>query len=231
MSFYIEVLKEQLVHDAESVELALTVYEENKNAIDFLFLSKNDNFKKQAVYKGLYKQLAKLDESEKTALRKIYSAKKKTIDFVFNIGGNVIREAFLDFVKEANMPKEAYAAHICFPHFVLPDWFDFQETLGKPASVYWLGQAFIIWFEQQTDDRLKINVEVGPIQQEKRYLLLSSLETQGVSFRQDAKMEGKKYTKIYTGVTTLANWSSKQEVVKGMFELYNDQLLAELFQK
>lgn len=35
LSFYIEVLKEQLVHDAESVELALKVYKENKNAIDF----------------------------------------------------------------------------------------------------------------------------------------------------------------------------------------------------
>lgn len=68
LSFYIEVLKEQLVHDAESVELALKVYEENKNAIDFLFLSQNNNFKKQAVYKGIYKQIAKLNEPEKAAL-------------------------------------------------------------------------------------------------------------------------------------------------------------------
>lgn len=231
LSFYIEVLKEQLVHDAESVELALTVYEENKNAIDFLFLSQNDNFKKQAVYKGLYKQLAKLDESEKTALRKIYSAKKKTIDFVFNIGGNVIREAFLDFVKEADMPEEAYAAHIRFPHFVLSDWFDFQETLGEPASAYWLGQAFVIWFERQVGERLKITVEVGPIPYTERYRLLTELEKRGVSFQQSGKQEGKRYTRIYTAWTDVGDWASKQEVLKSMFMLYDAPELNDLFQK
>lgn len=231
LSFYIEVLKEQLVHDAESVELALTVYEENKNAIDFLFLSQNDNFKKQAVYKGLYKQLAKLDESEKTALRKIYSAKKKTIDFVFNIGGNVIREAFLDFVKEADMPEEAYAAHIRFPHFILPDWFDFQETLGEPASAYWLGQAFIIWFERQVGERLKITVEVGPIPYAERYRLLTELEKRGVSFQQSGKQEGKRYTRIYTAWTDVGDWASKQEVLKSMFVLYDAPELNDLFRK
>ncbi|WP_180956279.1 MULTISPECIES: PD-(D/E)XK nuclease family protein [unclassified Planococcus (in: firmicutes)] len=231
LSFYIEVLKEQLVHDAESVELALTVYEENKNAIDFLFLSQNDNFKKQAVYKGIYKQLAKLDDSEKTALRKIYSAKKKTIDFVFNIGGNVIREAFLDFVKEADMPEEAYSANIRFPNFVLPDWFDFQETLGKPESAYWLGEAFIIWFERQVGERLKITVEVGPIPYAERYRLLTELENRDVSFQKSGKEEGKKYTKIYTAWTDVGDWASKQEVLKSMFVLYDAPELNDLFRK
>ena len=231
LSFYIEVLKEQLVHDAESVELALTVYEENKNAIDFLFLSQNDNFKKQAVYKGLYKQFAKLDDSEKTALRKIYDAKKKTIDFIFNIGGNVIREAFLDFVKEADMPEEAYAAHIRFPHFILPDWFDFQETLGEPGSVYWLGQAFVIWFEQQVGERLKITVEVGPIPHAERYRLLTELEKRGVSFQQSGKQEGKRYTRIYTAWTDVGDWASKQEVLKSMLVLYDAPELDDLFRK
>ncbi|MFP8782590.1 PDDEXK-like family protein [Planococcus plakortidis] len=231
LSFYIEVLKEQLVHDAESVELALTVYEENKNAIDFLFLSQNDNFKKQAVYKGLYKQLGKLDDSEKAALWKIYVAKKKTIDFVFNIGGNVIREAFLDFVKEADIPEEAYAAQIRFPHFILPDWFDFQETLGEPASAYWLGQAFIIWFERQVGERLKVTVEVGPIPYEERLRLLTELEKRGVSFQQSGKEEGKRYTRIYTAWTDVGDWASKREVLKSMFVLYDAPELNDLFRK
>lgn len=83
LSLYIEVLKEQLVHDEEAVELALKVYQGNKTAIEFLFLSQNENFKKQAIYKGFYKQIGNLDEREKTALSKIYEAKKKTIDFIF----------------------------------------------------------------------------------------------------------------------------------------------------
>ncbi|WP_341201111.1 PD-(D/E)XK nuclease family protein [Planomicrobium okeanokoites] len=231
LSFYIEVLKEQLVHDEEAVQLALEVYEGNKSAIDFLFLSQNKNFKKQAIYKGIYKQMGEFSDREKTALRKIYESKKKTIDFIFNIGSNVLREAFLEFVKETEIPEEAYSASIRSPNFVLPDWFDFEETLGKPDSTYWLGQAFIIWFERQVADRIKITVEVGPIPYEERYQLLTILEKHGISFQQNAKQEGKKYTKIYTAWTDVKDWASKQEVLNSMLELYNAPEINDLFRK
>lgn len=100
LSFYIEVLKEQLVHDEEAVQLALEVYEGNKN------------FKKQTIYKGIYKQIGEFSDREKTALRKIYDSKKKTIGFIFNISSNILREAFLEFVKETEIPEEAYSASI-----------------------------------------------------------------------------------------------------------------------
>ncbi|RLQ91334.1 PD-(D/E)XK nuclease family protein [Planomicrobium sp. Y74] len=231
LSFYIEVLKEQLVHDEEAVQLALEVYEGNKSAIDFLFLSQNKNFKKQAIYKGIYKQIGEFNDREKTALRKIYESKKKTIDFIFNIGSNVLREAFFEFVKETEIPEEAYSASIRSPNFVLPDWFDFEETLGKPDSAYWLGQAFVIWFERQVENRIKITVEVGPIPYEERYQLLTMLEKHGISFQQNAKQEGKKYTKIYTAWTEVKDWASKQEVLNSMLELYNAPEINDLFQK
>lgn len=93
-----------------------------------------------------------------------------------------MREAFLEFVKETEIPEEAYSASIRSPNFVLPDWFDFEETLGKPDSAYWLGQA-IIWFERQVEDRIKIMVEVSPIPYEERVQLLTRLEKHDVSFQ------------------------------------------------
>lgn len=231
LSFYIEVLKEQLIHDEEAVQLALEVYEGNKSAIEFLFLSQNKNFQKQAIYKGVYKQIGEFSVREKTALRKIYESKKKTIDFIFNIGSNVLREAFFEFVKETEIPEEAYSASIRSPNFVLPDWFDFEETLGKPDSAYWLGQTFIIWFERQVEDRIKITLEVGPISYEERVQLLTMLEKHGVSFQQNAKQEGKKYTRIYTAWTGVKDWGSKQEVLNSIMELYNAPEINDLFRK
>lgn len=231
LSFYIEVLKEQLVHDEEAVQLALEVYEGNKNAIDFLFLSQNQNFKKQAIYNSVYKQIESLSEREEEALCKIYEAKKKTIDFIFNIGSNVLREAFLDFVRETDLPEEAYSASIRYPNFVLPDWFDFEETLGKPDSAYWLGQPFIVWFERQVEERLKITVEVGPIAYGERLHLLTMLEKHGVNFQQNAKQEGKKNTRIYTAWVEVKDWASKQEVLKSMLDLYNAPELNDLYRK
>lgn len=231
LSFYIEVLKEQLVHDEEAVQLALEVYEGNKSAIDFLFLSQNKNFKKQAIYKGIFQQIGEFSDREKIVLCKIYESKKKTIDLIFNIGSNVLRVAFLEFVKETEIPEEAFSASIRSPNFVLPDWFDFEETLAKPDSTDWLGQTLIIWFERQVENRIKVTVEVGPIPCEERYQLLSMLEKQGINFQQNAKQEGKKYTKIYTARTEVNDWASKQEVLKSMLQLYNAPEINDLFRK
>lgn len=114
---------------------------------------------------------------------------------------------------------------------MLPDWFDFEETLGKLDSAYWLDQAFIIWFERQVEDRIKITVEVGPIPYEERYQLLTMLGKHGISFQQNAKQEGKKHTKIYTACTEVKDWPSKQEVLKSMVELYNAPEINDMFRK
>lgn len=142
-----------------------------------------------------------------------------------------MREAFLEFVKKTEIPEEAYSASIRSPNFVLPDWFDFEETLGQPVSAYWLDQALIIWFERQAEERLKITVEVGPILYKERYQLLTMLEKQGITFQQNAKQEGKKYTKIYTAWTEVKDWASKQEVLNSMLELYDTPQINDVFQK
>lgn len=57
------------------------------------------------------------------------------------------------------------------------------------------------------------------------------LEKQGVSFQQNAKMEGKKYTKVYTAWADVSDWASKQKVLKSMLELYEAPELNDLFRK
>lgn len=57
------------------------------------------------------------------------------------MSGNAIREAFLDFVKEANMLEEAYAAHIYFPHFILILRFNQEEMELKILLDPLIGEA------------------------------------------------------------------------------------------
>lgn len=110
-------------------------------------------------------------------------------------------------------------------------WFDFEETWGKSVSASWLDQVFIIWFELQAEERLKITVEVGPIPYKERHQLLTMLEKQGGTFQQSEKQEGRKYTKIYTAWTEVEDWASKQEVLNSMLELYEAPGINDLFRK
>lgn len=229
LGYYTDILKEELVEDEHDSTLALEVYQLHKNAIELLFLSQHPNVNGKSRYTEITQYLKNLSKAETDLLKEHYNRNHEAIDFIFKIGSNVIRQAFLDFVKIEDIPEEVYKDHSSLPNFLLPDWIDYERVLGKPEQGYWLGQGFIIWFERTGDDRLKINVEVGPIPFENRFRLLSELETLGVSFQSSGKLEGKKYTKIYTHAIDIKDWANKTTVVEGMEELYHHEGLNNTF--
>lgn len=231
LTFYTAILKEELVEDDEAIELALDIYQANKKAIDLLFLSQHMEYSNQARYSGLFQQINELPASHKESLKKIYEKKKQTIDYIFKMGSNVLREAFISFVQIEEIPEEVYKAHVTVPNFILPQWADFAETMGKPESGYWLGNGLIIWFERTWNDRLKITIELGPISFEKRVTFLTELENQGIPIRPTAKSEERKYTKIYTQTTDISDWANKNELIHGMEGLYHDSKLEETFKR
>ncbi|MGM0840273.1 MAG: PD-(D/E)XK nuclease family protein [Bacillota bacterium] len=228
---YIGILEEELVEDNDSIELALEVYKEHKGAIDLLFLHHHEDMLRQPRYRNEVHQIHNLHATEQEILHKIYKRYQQTIDYIFRVGSSILRQAFLSFVKTENFPEEAYKAHVQVPNFILPEWQDFDQALGIPEEGYWLGHGLITWFERTWDDRLKINLEVGPIPYENRLRFLNSLESQGVKFRATAKMEGKKYTKIYTATSDVEDWSDLHRVLKDMTKLYDDPNLKSVFKK
>lgn len=231
LMYYTAILQEQLVQDDEAIELALEVYQSNKPAIDLLYLSQHDDYRKQPRYRDLYHAVDQLTVLQQEGLKRIYEKKKQSIDYIFKIGSNVLREAFLAFAQLEELPSEFYRSHVQYPSFILPEWADFSEVIGEPEHGYWLGHGLIIWFERMWNEHLKVSVEVGPVPYEKRLQLLNAMESQGISFRATGKLEGKKYTKIYTATTEIADWANKQEIVKGMVTLFHDPALTETFKR
>ncbi|ESU33413.1 hypothetical protein G3A_06355 [Bacillus sp. 17376] len=228
---YTAILKEELVQDEGAIQLAQDVYQTNKAAVDFLYLSQHDEFRKQPRYREIYNWIDGLSLVQQNALKRIYAKKKQTIDYIFKIGSSVLYEAFLSFVQLEDLPIEVYKAHAQVPNFILPEWLDYTETIGEPEQGYWRGHGLIIWFERTWNERLKISIEVGPVPYENRLKLLNALEFQGISIRPTAKLEGKKYTKIYTETLSIIDWANKQEVVTGMETLYHNEGLKDTLRK
>ncbi|MCQ6265126.1 PD-(D/E)XK nuclease family protein [Fictibacillus sp. WQ 8-8] len=226
---YTEILREELILDETSIQLAVDVYEKNQAAIDLLYLSQHEENRKYSRYSQVFQQLDSISENYRHALLRIYLKQKKTIDYIYKIGSNLLKEAFLTFAKIEEIPEEVYKAHVRVPNFILPDWTDFEETIGRPEDGYWLGSGFIIWFERTWNEKLKMIVEVGPVPDEKRIALLNALESEGFFIRSSSKMEGKKYTRIYNQVTDIPDWATKTEIVKGMERLYQDPLTKSTF--
>lgn len=228
LTYYTDILKEELLEDEESIQLALEVYRMNQIAIDLLYVSQQRDNCKYPRFDEVNSILDNLTEEQYLILTKLYMKKKKTIDYVFSVGSNVLRQAFLTFVDNEGLHEDLYFAHIKVPNFILSEWVEYEEIIGKPDNGYWRGNGFIIWFERTWNNELKITLELGSIPQDSRVRLLETLEKQGVKIRPSAKLDGKKYTKIYTSVVEVDDWADTQKLVEGMESLSHAESFTKL---
>lgn len=213
LSYYVALLEERLVDDEATMETALQLYQDYTSAIHLLYANANPAKQKQIELRQAVKMLATFDEATKHHLRLIYNRKRQTIDYIFKTGGNIIPQAFLEFVSEQNITT--YSAHSRVPHFVMDDWLPSLQHMHR-LKRYWLNYGLIIWFERKGSKRLKLYVEVGPISYLERLKILEALEAKDISFLKSGKQEGKKFTRIYTETTDVSNWTNTATVKDAM---------------
>ncbi|PUB11998.1 hypothetical protein [Paenisporosarcina sp. OV554] len=112
-----------------------------------------------------------------------------------------------------------FTAHHRFPSFVEREWAGAysREDLRQK---WWLDRGLIAWFVN-SNQRLMLKIEVGPLHQKKRLELLHALRSQGVVIRDSAFEDGKKYTSIFTSFLPLKNWESKEAISQTMIQMYD----------
>lgn len=223
ISYYIDILEGELVRDEEDIELALTVYKNHKAAVDFLCLNGNEKVVGKFVSKELQRAMKKLDGEVKEDLRKIYKKYSETLRFIHKAGNSVMREAFLQFVEQNQIPTGCYKEHIRIPSFIFEEWRQLDEIVGVPKGEWWLRNVLITWFEREPDGRMKLTIEVGPLEQyENRLKLLCKLEENGVTIKAKAKENGAKFTRIYTVYMDVKDWADQDEILQVMNNIYNN---------
>lgn len=139
ISYYIDILEDQLVRNDGLNEKGMTLYKNLKEAVEFL----------SAVGKG------KIEKENRFAneLIPIYGKYKETIDFVVKVGNSFLREAFIRFTRRLGWLEQLYTPHFRVPNFIEQTWeehFD-ENNLRKK---WWMNKGLIAWFEH-ADNRLK----------------------------------------------------------------------------
>ncbi|MGF9964506.1 PD-(D/E)XK nuclease family protein [Bacillus rhizoplanae] len=220
--YYLDVLEGELIRDEEDVELAMDVYKKHKEAVDFLFVGNSGKTLGKSAHSKISNIINHLTSDERESFRKIYAAHAETINFVYEIGNSVMREAFLQFVHQNKIPSNCYREHIRLPSFIFPEWRQLDDVLGTPKGDWWLNNALVIWFERKAEDRMKLIIEVGPLEYEKRLQLLNKLEENGISIKERSKESGSMYTRIYAANEEIHNWTDKDEILRKMNKMYNN---------
>ena len=220
LSYYVALLEERLVDDEDTMNTALQLYQDYSSAIHLLFANANPAKQKQVELRQAVRTLETFDKETKRHLLLIYNRKRQTIDYIFKTGGNIVRQAFLEFVKKQEMT--VYSAHTRVPNFIMNEWVTYLEKMDR-LNRYWLNYGLIIWFERKGSKRLKLYVEVGPINYAERLPLLEALEAKNISFWKSGKQEGKKFTRIFTDSTEVSDWTNANVVTDAMTSLLDTE--------
>ena len=206
ISYYIDILEDQLVQNDELNEIGMDLFKNHKEAVKLL----------ATVGKG---QIMSSDLSVK--LKEIYSQYKETIDFIEKVGNSFLREAFIRFSQKLSWPEHLYSPHFRVPNFIEQTW-DTHFTEEDLRKNWWMNKGLIAWFEQ-AGNRLKLKVEVGPLHHESRVRLLRALQSYGIDIKEQAFEEGRQYTRIYMDTDLPELWESVDALVESMMRLYQKE--------
>lgn len=208
ISYYTDILEDQLVENEKLNATGMDLYRNHKDAVDLL----NSLRQGPAV--------------EEDTLVKAYRRHRETIDFIKSVGDSILKEAFLKFARKQNWPEHLYTAHFRKPNFLEPAWFDQYEESDLRKS-WWMNRGLIAWFER-AGDRLKVIVEVGPLEHDLRVRLLQGLAARGLDIKEQAFEESSQYTRIYMDADTPESWEDVSELARVMERLYQKEAFQSL---
>lgn len=227
INYYVDILENELIKDEEEIKMAFEIYKLNKEAIDLLVLSGKGRkgIGEKFINKDLRNYYESLREENKETYYRIYLKYKDTIDFISNIGNNTMEAAFSKFVSNLDLPTKFYISHVRVPAFILEKFLELDSILGIPKGNYWLNNVFVFFFERMGDNRLKLVLEIGPIEHEKRLLLLEELEKNNIRIKEKSKEADSLFTRISTSFKEVEDWTNINEIYEAMKNLYNEEEL------
>lgn len=208
LSYYSDILEDQLVENEKLNATGLDLYRNHKEAVDLLH------------------SLRQGPDQNGTILFGTYRRHKETVDFIKSVGDSILKEAFLKFARKQKWPEHLYTAHFRVPHFLEQTWFDHYEESDLRKS-WWMNRGLIAWFER-AGDRLKLRMEVGPLEHELRVRLLRGLAARGLDIREQAYGESSQYTRIYMDAEAPESWEGVSELARVMERLYEKEAFQSL---
>ncbi|MCG7333691.1 hypothetical protein MHZ95_00200 [Sporosarcina sp. ACRSM] len=190
ISYYIYILEDQLVQNDELNEMGMALYKNHKEAVDLI----------SAVEKGKGGE----ETSFTNELNHIYSQYKETIDFIVKVGNSFLREAFIRFARKLDWLEHLSTPYFRLPNFIEQTWDELFDENDLRKN-WWMNKGLIAWFEQ-SNDRLKLKVEVVPLHLENRVRLLQALKARRIDVKVLAFEEGRQYTRIYMDADHPTSW-------------------------
>jgi hypothetical protein len=130
--------------------------------------------------------------------------------------------AFIRFAENHDIPQNLYQIGNRNASFLLPFFRELEQIYGTTREKWWWhNSTFTYWFDRFRDDRLKLTLELGPLEPEKMEDIIQKLEASGLVFSIKSKLLTAKYTRLFSKAKVIRDWDDVNAVTREMAFLFN----------
>lgn len=141
-----------------------------------------------------------------------------------------VQYAFRRWMESKNIPENHYRVSSRNLSFKIPLFDAFKESLGETRETWWWDNGpFLFWMNIYSDS-LYFTLEVGPIEANKRILLMENINEKGINFNKKGLTQEAKFTRIHSETISIKGLK-ESEILSAMDALYDNEDLQKILGK
>ena len=109
-----------------------------------------------------------------------------------------VQQAFKQWLEAKHIPESHYRVSSRNLSFKIPLFDAFKEKLGETREKWWWDNGPFLFWMNMNPESLFFTLEVGPIEADKRVLLMESLKEKGIAFSKKGLTPEAKFNRIYS---------------------------------
>ncbi len=141
-----------------------------------------------------------------------------------------IQHAFKNWMEIKNIPETHYRVSSKNLSFKIPLFDAFKEKLGETREKWWWDNGPFLFWMNINPDYLYFTLEVGPIEADKRVMLMENMKEKGIQFTKKGLNLEAKFNKIYSNTKTIEELT-ETELLNTFNELYDNKNLQIILEK
>jgi hypothetical protein len=175
----------------------------------------------------LRKQVAAILNNENPVKEEIT---KPVENFPLNKTKIQVQNAFKIWMESKNILENHYRVSSRNLSFKIPLFDAFKEKLGETREKWWWDNGPLLFWMNINPDSLYFTLEIGPIEADKRVLLMENIKEKGIKFSKKGLTLEAKYNRIHTETMAIEGLNGS-ELFDAFNVLYDNKDLQEILEK
>ena len=141
-----------------------------------------------------------------------------------------VHKAFEKWMESKHIAKNDYRISSKHLSFKIPLFDMFKENLGETREKWWSDNGPFLFWISIGQDSLYFTLEIGPIEPEKRVLLMENINEKGIKFNKKGLTLEAKYNRIHIDTISIEGLG-ESELINTFNALYSNRDLQAILEK